>query len=220
MKFGDGEIEFLGHSGFLVKLKTKNIIIDPYRVSDNVPKADIILITHSHSDHCSIRDIQKVSKIGTIVLCPIDCSSSLMKVKNVEVHIVEKRDVLDFRSFKIECVSAYTFNKHHPQNEGWLGYLLKSNNNIVYFSGDTDLTPEIKGLSGYGKKGNNFIVTLPVSGKVAMDPLEAANTASLLKPSIVLPHGYGAGFGDIDDAKRFVSLCNQKGIKANILEKI
>lgn len=221
MKIGDCNIEFLGHSGFILKLNGKNIIIDPYRVTDNVPKADIVLITHSHNDHCSIKDIQKVSRRGTIVLCPVDCQSALMKVKNVEIHIVEKKDVLDFRNFKIECVPAYTNNKHHPQNEGWLGYLIKSGKDIIYFASDTDLTDELKSLSGYGKKGNNFVAILPVSGTVALNAMEASNVASLLNTSLAIPHGYGAGlYGTHQDANKFVELCKQKGINAHILEKI
>lgn len=221
MKVDSCEIEFLGHSGFLLKMKEKIIIVDPYKVSDVVPKADIILITHSHNDHCSIRDIQKVSRNGTIVLCPVDCQSALMKVKNVEVHIIDKREVLDFRSFKIESTSAYTNNKHHPQNEGWLGYLVKFRNNIIYFAGDTDLTEDVKSLSGYGKKENNFIAILPVSGTVAMDALAASKAAKILNPSFVIPHGYGSGvYGTIDDAKKFVELCRQNGVKALILDKL
>lgn len=221
MKVGEVEIEFLGHSGFLVRVKNKTIIIDPYRVSENVPKADLILITHSHNDHCSIRDIQKVSRKGTVVLCPVDCQSTLMKVKGVDVNIVEKEDILDFRSFRIECVVAYTANKHHSQNEGWLGYLIKFERDIIYFASDTDLTIELKSLSGYGKKENNFITILPVSGTVAMSAIEAANSAVLLKSTLAIPHGYGSGiYGTIEDAKRFVELCQQRGVKAEILDKI
>ncbi|MEK6914997.1 MAG: MBL fold metallo-hydrolase [Nanoarchaeota archaeon] len=220
MKFGDLDIEFLGHSGFLLRFKNKNIFVDPYRVSDSLLKADVILITHSHSDHCSIRDIQKISDKKTVVLCPVDCHSTLMKVKNVEVHIVEGEDILDFRTFKIECVPAYTFNKHHPQNEGWLGYVLKFGNSIVYFAGDTDLTPELKNLSGYGKKSNNFIVALPISGNVVMNYITAVNAASLLNPNLAIPHGYGAGvYGTTEDARKFVELCSLKGIRAEILNK-
>ena len=53
MKIGDGdsELNFLGHSGFFLKIKGKKIAIDPYRVSENVGKADLILITHSHNNH-------------------------------------------------------------------------------------------------------------------------------------------------------------------------
>ena len=215
------DIKFLGHSGFLVNVKNKIIIVDPYRLSENVPKADIVLITHSHNDHCSIKDIQRVSRKGTIVLCPVDCHSTLMKIKNVEVHIVDNKEILDFRNFKIECVPAYTYNKHHHQNEGWLGYLLKFDKTTIYFAGDTDLTSDVKKLSGHGKKGNNFITILPVSGVVSMDSIVAANTAKLLNSSLAIPHGYGIGtYCNINDAKRFVELCKQKGVKAEILEKI
>lgn len=221
MNIADGEIKFLGHSGFLITLNRKNIVIDPYRISDNVPKADIVLITHSHNDHCSIRDINKVVKKGTLVFCPVDCQSTLMKVKNVEIHIVEKDDIIDFRDFKMECIPAYTFNKHHPQGEEWLGYLIKSGNNIFYFSGDTDLTPELKNVSGYGKKENNFIVVLPISGNVVMNYLTAADAASLLNPTLAIPHGYGSGvYGTLEDAKKFLELCNQRGINAKILDKV
>lgn len=221
MKIGDGELDFLGHSGFILKIKNKIMAIDPYRISDNVSKADIVLITHSHNDHCSIRDIQKISKKGTIVLCPVDCHSALMKVKDVEVHIVEKKEILDFKKFKIECVSAYTNNKHHPQSEGWLGYLVKFSKNTVYFSGDTDLTPEVKSLSGYGKRDNNFVAILPVSGTVAMDAFSAFNTARILNPSLAIPHGFGAGvYGTHEDAKKFIELCKQKNINALMLDKV
>ena len=221
MKVGAIDIDFLGHAGFLVKFKNKVLAIDPYHISDNLPKADIILITHSHNDHCSIRDIQKLSKKGTTVLCPVDCQSTLMKVKNVDVNIVEIDEVLDFNGFKIECLPAYTANKRHSQSEGWLGYLLKFDKNIIYFAGDTDNIPEIKRLSGYGKNGNNFVVVLPVAGDVVMDALTAANTASLLNPTLAIPMSYGAGlYGTVEDAKRFVELCKQRGVRAVMLEKI
>ena len=221
MKTGAVDIDFIGHAGFVVKYKNKVFVIDPYHVSDNVSKADIILITHSHSDHCSIKDIQKLSRKGTMVLCPVDCQSTLMKVKGVEVHIVEKDDVLDFKDFKIECLPAYTINKRHSQSEGWLGYLLKFDKQVIYFAGDTDNIPEIKRLSGYGKKGNNFVVVLPVAGDVVMNAITAADTASLLNPTLAIPMSYGAGlYGTVEDAKRFVELCRQRDVRAEMLEKI
>ncbi|MBS3082123.1 MBL fold metallo-hydrolase [Candidatus Pacearchaeota archaeon] len=221
MKTGAVDIDFIGHAGFVVKYKNKVFVIDPYHVSEVVPKADIILITHSHSDHCSIKDIQKLSRKGTMVLCPVDCQSTLMKVKGVDIHIVEKDDVLDFDSFKIECLPAYTEHKKHSKSEGWLGYLLKFDKQVIYFAGDTDNIPEIRRLSGYGKKGNNFVVVLPVAGDVVMDALTAANTASLLNPTLAIPMSYGAGlYGTVEDAKRFVELCRQRDVRAEMLEKI
>ena len=43
----------------------------------------------------------------------------------------------------------------------------------------------------------------------------------MLGPDLAIPMHYGAGVaGTIEDAKRFVELCEKKGIKAEILDKI
>ena len=63
MQIGDVELKWLGHSGFLIKNLT-NIYIDPYQIKNDCEKADLILITHSHHDHCSIEDIEKIVKEG------------------------------------------------------------------------------------------------------------------------------------------------------------
>ena len=58
MKINDVELKWLGHAGFLIK-NSKVIYIDPYNIKDGLEKADIILISHSHYDHCSIEDYRK-----------------------------------------------------------------------------------------------------------------------------------------------------------------
>ncbi len=221
MKIDDLNIEFLGHAGFMIKYRGRVIIIDPYHVSDNVSKADVVLISHGHSDHCSIKDIQKISKRGALVFCPVDCQSTLMKVKNIELHAVELQDSIDLDYLKINCVHAYTENKRHSKQEGWLGYVLTAGKNIIYFAGDTDNIPEISRLSGYGKKGNNFIVLLPVAGEVVMDAVSASKAVTVLNPTLAIPMSYGAGvYGTEKDANLFVELCKQNGFNAVILPKI
>jgi L-ascorbate metabolism protein UlaG (beta-lactamase superfamily) len=216
------DIQFLGHSGFLISTETKKIAIDPYNISDKVPQVDLILITHSHYDHCSIKDIEKISKEGTIAIVTADSQSKITKVKNLEIQIIESGDEIKFGSLKVEAIPAYNIDKEfHPKREGWLGFILKFKDTIVYHAGDTDKIPEMQNLTGYGKHGNEFIVLLPVSGKYVMDPEEAAEIASLLSPDLVIPMHYGAGVaGTIEDAKRFISLCQRVGLKAQILEKV
>ena len=71
------DIKWLGHDGFRIG----NLFIDPFKISVT-DKADAILITHSHFDHCSVEDIQKLFKADTHVLCPPDCVS---KFRNIVV---------------------------------------------------------------------------------------------------------------------------------------
>ena len=220
------KLEFLGHSGFLITTSSnKKIAIDPYNLSENVIKnikADLILITHDHYDHCSIKDIEKISKKGTTIIIPADAQSKITKIEGVEIQLIEVGEEFKFGNIRIEAVLAYNIDKEfHPKRAGWLGYIIKLNNVIIYHAGDTDKIPEMKNLSGYGKQDNKFIVLLPVSGKFVMTAEEAAEAASLISPSLAIPMHYGSGvIGTIEDAQKFVELCKKMNINAQILEKI
>jgi len=217
-------LEYLGHSGFLVNGKGKRIAVDPYNVSDGLEKVDIVLITHCHKDSCSIVDIEKLSRQGTAVFCPADCQSKLMKVDGIDMNVVEVGDKLDLQGVRIETVAAYNkYKDYHPKSEGWLGYIIKIGDVVVYHSGDSDFIPEMQKLSGYGKRDNNFIVLLPVSGKEVMDAEQASEVASLISPDLAIPMGFGGdkkSSGTSEDAEQFIDLCKEKNIEARILEKI
>lgn len=228
MKIGEVELSWLGHDGFLIT-NGKRIAIDPYNVHGLVEKADVILITHDHHDHCSIKDIQHLSKKGTIVVGPAHIQSAITKVEGVELHVIEIGDEIELNNVKIEVVPAYNTDKYrdaekkilyHPKSEGYVGYVTKVGNVVVYHAGDTDLISEMQKLTGHGKQGNHFVALLPVSGTYVMTAEEAAEAAALLKPEIAIPMHYGAGVaGTIEDAQRFVELCRDEGIHAEVLEK-
>ncbi|HLC53327.1 MAG TPA: MBL fold metallo-hydrolase [Candidatus Nanoarchaeia archaeon] len=217
------KLEFLGHSGFVISNGGgKRIAIDPYNVSEGVGKVDFILITHSHYDHCSIKDITHLSKKGTVIIAPADSQSKITRIEGVQMEVIEVGDELVFGNMRIEAVPAYNIGKDfHPKSEGWLGYVVKLEKVIVYHAGDSDFTPEMKKLSGYGKQGNHFIALLPVSGRYVMTAEEAAKAASLLNPEIAIPMHYGSGVvGTVDDAQNFVKLCDALNVQAKVLGKI
>jgi len=48
------KMEWLGHDCFKVEAGGKVIYTDPFKITvSGLPKADIILVTHDHYDHCS-----------------------------------------------------------------------------------------------------------------------------------------------------------------------
>ncbi len=222
MQVQDVKIDFLGHSGFLITTdKGFRIAIDPYEVSQTVEKVDMILITHSHYDHCHVPSIIQLSSPKTTIIATVDCQSKIAKLEKVDLQVIEVGDELDFGNFKIEAVPAYNVKKEfHPKKEGWIGYVVKIGSVVIYHAGDTDNIPEMQKLTGYSKHDNQFVAFLPVSGTYVMDPEEAAEAAAMLKPDFAVPMHYGAGVaGTVDDAKRFVELCLAKNIKAEVLEK-
>ena len=220
MKINGIELKWLGHSGFLI-LNKKVIYIDPYNIKEGLEKADIILITHSHYDHCSLPDMEKIVKEGTRIVAPADCQSTITKLEaQVKIELIEPGQELEFGDIKIYALPAYNIDKHfHPKEEEWVGYILKIDNVVIYHAGDTDVIPEMHKLTGYKQKGKEFIALLPIGGRFTMSVEEAAEAAKIIKPTLAIPMHWGSLVGTDSDAKEFVELCKEEGIKSEILER-
>ncbi len=221
MKFGSLDIQWLGHSGFLIK-NPSIIYIDPYNIRDGLDKADYILITHSHYDHCSVADMQKIIKEGTRIIITPDGQSKITRFETpVKIEVIEPGQELSFGDLKITAVPAYNIDKHfHSKDEQWVGYVIKSNGTIVYHAGDTDFIPEMQKLTGYSQPDKQFLALLPVGGRFTMSSEEAVEAAKLIKPTMAIPMHYGTIVGSDEDAKDFVNSCKEFGISAEILEKL
>jgi len=213
MQIDNVNLKWLGHAGFLIE-NGKTIYIDPYNVSSG-EKADIILITHPHHDHCSIEDIEKILKAGTIVVVPADCQSKIARLENIDMRIVDAGQTLDLGDIKLGTVPSYNINKEfHSKSERWLGYVIKIGSVVIYHAGDTDLIPEMGKLNG-----KVTVALLPVGGTYTMTAEQAAEAASVINPEFAIPMHYGDVAGSLDDAERFVNLCSEKGINAEVLEQ-
>ncbi len=220
MKIYGIEIKWLGHSGFLIK-NSKTIYIDPYKIKETDEKADLILLTHSHYDHCSLEDLNKIIKEGTKIIATADCQSKITKFTiPIKMELIEPGQETTFNNIKISALPAYNIDKpFHSKDEHLVGYLIKIDNTLIYHSGDTDIIPEMKNLTGYNHADVNFIALLPIGGRFTMSVEEAAEAAFLIKPSLAIPMHWGAIVGTEEDAKEFIQLCKEKEINAQILEK-
>jgi L-ascorbate metabolism protein UlaG (beta-lactamase superfamily) len=220
MNLGEAEIRWLGHAGFLIK-NHKVIYIDPFNIKENSEKADIILITHSHYDHCSVADIKNIIKEGTKIVLTADSQSKIMRFEiPIDIQIVEPNREFTFGEVKVSTVPAYNIEKSfHPKEEGWVGYIVKMDDILIYHAGDTDLIPEMQKLTGYNQPGKKFIALLPIGGRFTMNAEEAAEAAKLIKPTLAIPMHYGGIIGNKEDAEEFVKLCKEEGVDAEILEK-
>jgi len=214
MKLSNITLDWLGHSGFLIQALNKIIYIDPFNINVNI-KADIILITHNHYDHCSIKDIEKIAKDNTIIIMPVDCQSSITKInKKIQMKILQPRQGIKLDGIEIIAVPAYNINKSfHPKAEEWNGYIITLAGIRIYHAGDTDLIPEMS------KLGKIDLALLPIGGNYTMNASEAAEAASIIKPKLAVPIHWGAIIGNKQDAEKFVNFCRQEEIKAMILEK-
>ena len=218
MMFNDVEIKWKGHSGFLISALGKKIYIDPYKLSpgSGEEKADIILITHSHYDHCSIEDLSRIVKNGSVVIMPAACSSKLTKLREkLDIKVMEPGKEIEIMGIGIKPVPSYNVNKDfHAKSEYWNGYVIIINGTRIYHAGDTDLIPEMSNLNG-----QIDLALLPVGGIYTMNPVEAAKACFIIKPEKAIPMHFNSVVGTREDAERFVDLCKEEGIDAEILEK-
>src|SRR5574340_923875 len=184
-------IHWLGHDTFRIDGE-QVIYTDPFQIK-NEDKADIILITHEHRDHCSPDDVKKIQGSDTVIVAPADCAAKLQG----NLKIVKPGDKIEVRRVTVEAFPSYNTNKQfHTKDRGWVGYVFTAKGRRIYLAGDTDHIPEMKNIK-------TDIALLPVSGTYVMTAEEAAQAALYIKPKVAIPMHYGSIVGTREDALRF-----------------
>lgn len=203
-------IKWLGHASILIEKNGKYIYIDPWKLKSDTPKADVICITHSHYDHCSLQDILKITTEKTTIIATSD---SLEKInKGIKKTITPGKEI-DLGWVKLQGVAAYNIGKQfHPKSNNWVGFLIKFSDSSVYIAGDTDFIPEMKNIKA-------TIAIVPVGGTYTMNAEEAAKAVNIINPEVVIPIHYGDIVGSKTDAERFTSLVKSAQVKILSPEK-
>ena len=207
---GDLTISFIGHATLMMHFDGKVIYIDPvsrYADYTKMPKADLILITHEHTDHFDLKtiDIIKTEKTTAVVteIVARQLKGGII-LKNGEEKIVG--------GLKIEAVPAY--NIVHMRSPGvpfhgkgtGNGYIITFGDKRLYIAGDTENTPEMKNLR------NIDIAFLPMNVPYTMTPEMVADAAKAFRPGILYPYHYG----NTDTQKLIDLIKNEKNIEVRI----
>lgn len=177
-------VKWLGHASFMLNAEGKTIYIDPYE-GEYAEKADLILVIHSHHDHCDTSKINKILKNDTTIFAPADCipqiGRSVSSLKPDEKAVVGR--------VTVEAVEAYNYKRfrspgvpYHLKGLG-VGYLVTLEGKTIYHAGDSDFIPEMKELS----TRNIDLALLPSGDNYTMDNAEAAEAALAIKPKAVFP---------------------------------
>jgi len=176
-------IKLLAHAGFQIKTEGKIIYVDLEKYGEISEKADLILVTHSHTDHCDPSKIKKVRKPDTVIIAPEDCVSKI----GGSVKTLKPGEETTVGNITVRAVEAYNYRRfrspgspYHPKGYG-VGYLITAEGKTVYHAGDTDFIPEMRQL------GHVDVALLPSGGTSTMDNVEAAEAALAINPKIVVP---------------------------------
>lgn len=207
---GDLKITFLGHGSLMFSFGGKIVQVDPYgKVADysQLPKADLVLITHEHSDHLDSAALSQTRTDRTHIVATETVAQQVdgvLALENGEAGVVG--------GLRVEAIAAYNIvNKqgngqaYHPKGVG-NGYVITFGDTRVYVAGDTENTPEVKTLT------NIAVAFLPMNLPYTMTPQMVADAAKAFRPKVLYPYH----FSRTDPARLTVLLKDEKGIEVRV----
>jgi L-ascorbate metabolism protein UlaG (beta-lactamase superfamily) len=196
-------IHWLAHASFRIDADDLVVYIDPWQLNDDAPPADLILITHDHSDHCSPDDVARVQTEETVI---VTIEAAAKKLDGT-IEIVKPGDHLTVKGVAIETVPAYNLTKFrspgnpfHPKSAGHAGFIITLGSTRIYHTGDVDVIPEMKEIQ-------TDVALLPISGTYVMTADEAIEAAELIQPKVVVPMHIGRGIGSLEMIDLFQRDC-------------
>lgn len=186
---GHLQVHFIGHGSLMFKTKDKVIYIDPSsREADysQLPKADMIFVTHHHGDHCDPKAFEAVYQESTKSFTSLLAHDVLGKGM-----VLDNGSVETIGGVKIETIPAY--NIVHKRDDGRFyhekgycnSYVLTIDGLRIFVAGDTENTPEMKALK------NIDIAFLPMNLPYTMTPEMVADAVKAFKPKVFYPYHYG-----------------------------
>jgi Predicted Zn-dependent hydrolases of the beta-lactamase fold len=160
-------LKYIGHS--FVKIKTlegKVIYIDPFGVNEFSDSADIVLVTHEHSDH------NEVNRVNQKWTCTV--------IRNANAIISGVYQSFTIGNIKITAVAAY--NQYHQKNQ-CVGYIVEFDSIKLYHAGDTGKITEMADLAGQ----DIDYALIPMDAIYTMTPEVATEAAALIHAKHDMP---------------------------------
>ena len=212
LKEDEVALTWIGHATFLLQMGASNILIDPnwamwhamvkrarvpgLRLGD-LPRIDLVLISHAHYDHLHMKSLRSVAD-GQTVMVPKGVGALLRRRRFGEVH---EMDYWESRAHgEIEIV--FTPTQHwgarfiHDTHRGFGGFLIRHGSRTVFHCGDSAF------FDGFTEIGSRFpgidVALMPIgaydapSGReVHMNPEEALSAFEHLSAGTMVPMHYG-----------------------------
>lgn len=174
-KPGPGEVyvTFVNHASFLIQFYQLNILIDPVwsqRASpiswagpkrvrkpgiilEELPKIDLILLTHNHYDHLDIRTLKKIYLKFSPSVCVALGDKALME--SIGITNVLEMDWWDSEEINSETRITFTPSQHFSARglfdryrSLWGGYYIEYGSRSIYFGGDGGYSSHFTDIKG------------------------------------------------------------------------
>jgi len=180
--FNGIKYEWLGQS--TVRMTTDDgfvVYTDPILLDENPPKADLILISHHHVDHCLPEFVVPIRDDNT-KLAAFHESYIKYCVQDIKgVRTVKIGQTIELAGVKITGTEAYTPRGFHIKGEG-CGFLIEIKGQRIYFSGDTTNIKEMEELKDID------CAILPICDNAyAIYTEDIIKAVKIIKPKLFIP---------------------------------
>lgn len=184
------KLTFFAHASIAIEYEGRVIYVDPVKENaeyEKLPKADMILVTHSHYDHFDMAAIDAVQTPETRILLDKTSAEGFQG----DCYTMLPSGVAEpFADIRVEAVAAYNTSEHqlqfHPKEREDCGYVVTLGGDVrIYISGDTEPTAEQAALKGID------IAFVCVNQPYTMTPEQAVAAVKSLQPKIYYPYHYG-----------------------------
>ena len=136
----------------------KTVYVDPVgggKPFADLPKPDLVLVTHIHFDHFDPATLEAVMPAGgrTVMVAPKTVAEKIPETLRgkTTVKVLANGEKTEAAGIAVEAVPAYNTTpgkeKFHPKGRD-NGYVLTMGGKRVYIAGDTEDTAEMRALKG------------------------------------------------------------------------
>ena len=179
---------FYAHASMGIEWNGVHIYVDPVGESDwqSQPRADIVLVTHSHYDHLELSTIEQLQTPQTVVVCD---KTSADAFEHDCITMLPGATSQPVEGIVVKAVAAYNISEghtdFHPQSREDCGYLITLGGTTIYVAGDTEDNDDVMSLQGVD------VAFLPVNQPYTMTIEQAARAVKAIKPTLFYPYHSG-----------------------------
>lgn len=188
-------LKYFSHSSFqLISNDEVSILIDPFfddnptsPVKADAVRADYIILTHAHGDHCG--DAIKIAKrCNSTIICVYELAMyfSELGLQTHPMHIGGGHN-FEFGRLKFTIAMHGSETPDHRYAGLAAGVIIKSDDITLYHCGDTGLFYDMK-LIGEMNRINYML--LPIGDNFTMGIEDAIKAVELVNPQIAIPMHY------------------------------
>lgn len=183
------EIVPVRHATFFMRWDQKDIYVDPVGGADafeRFPEPDLIFITDVHPDHLNVETLTELGNNYRII-APQAVFEKLPESHQEITRVMNNGDEGSIHEFSVDALPMYNTTKsrkdYHTKGRG-NGYKIANGAFDLYISGDTEVTPEMKGLKSID------VALLCMNLPYTMSFEQAIEGVKAFQPKKVIPYHY------------------------------